>query len=173
MAKHKFHWGVKKTLSQDPVITDRLEALSEIKFSYVTKPIPDHYSCAKLMLGNKFFIVKVKTIQWLEMHLNQVLKAYNMGGTKDMYLPVVEYIHKKGHYDIKVKFICQSQNAYEVVKAEYIALQENEGKQRFLNRSTEPYIPKWNPTTKKFGWLSQAQFLAYKKLVKKYTNTDI
>jgi hypothetical protein len=167
----KFIWGVRSTVLKSDEIKERLEALSDIKFSYVSDlPIDDNYSCFKLFVGRKYYIVKTKSIQWIERHLNTLLKAYNSNGmdAKDLYFPIVKQIHNTGYYDVQIEFIMQSDNPYEVIKAEFLELQDHVGKSLCLNKNKEPYMPKYNTVTKMHGWLTVNQYLNYKRLVKKY-----
>jgi len=167
----KFIWGVKNTVSKDPAVKERLSHLSDITFNYVSdKPIDGHYSCFKIFVGRKYYIAKTKSIQWTLQNLNKILKAYNSNGTdgKDLYFPLVKHIHNTGYYDVQIEFICQSENPYEVIKAEFLALQEHVGKSLCLNKNKEPYTPKYNPDTHMQGWLTVNQYLNYKKLVKNY-----
>ena len=167
----KFIWGIKHTILKDPDIQKRLEQLSDIKFKYVSEqPIEGHYSCFKLFIGKKFYIVKTKSLQWTEQNLNKLLKAYNSNGMdgKDLYFPIVKNIHNTGIYELNIEFICQSSNPYDVIKAEFISLQENFGKRSCLNKNKNPYMPKYKPETKMHGWLTVNQYLNYKRLVKKY-----
>lgn len=167
----KYIWGINKTISKDPEVRERLSHLSDIKFAYIGEnPIPDHYVCAKIYIGRKFYIVKTKTIQWLEMHLNKLLKAYNSDGmdSKDLYFPVVKQIHNTGYYDVNVEILKQSTNPYEVIKSELITLYESRENSLLLNKNKFPYIPKYNPKTKMYGWLTINQFLNYKKLYNKF-----
>lgn len=162
----KFNWGVNKTLSQSPEIKDRVKALNQIEF--LPKGVTDNmaYTCAKLTVGRKYMIVRTKSLIWLEMHLNDVLKAYNMNGTSDMYLPIVKHVHDTGYYEVFVDIICQDENPYNVIKVEFLALKEHVGKPLCVNKTIEPYSPKFNKKTKMFGWLTVNQFLNFKKLIK-------
>lgn len=165
----KFIWGVQKTISKDPAVKERLSHLSDITFNYVSdKLIEGCYSCFKLYVGRKFYIVKTKSLTWTEQNLNKLLKAYNSNGMdgKDLYFPIVKQIHNTGHYDVQIEFICQSDNPYDVIKAEFLALQEHVGTYSCLNKNKEPYTPKYNPNTKMHGWLTVNQYLNYKKFVK-------
>lgn len=167
MAK-SFNWGVKKTMLQDPEIKDRLSALSQIVF------VPDGinkliYTCAKLTVGKKYYIAKTSSLAWLETHLNDVLKSYNMNGVADMYLPIVKHVHNTGFYEIKVDIICQDSNPYNVIKAEFLALKQHVGQPLCMNTEVKPYTPKFNTKTKMFGWLTVNQFLNFKKLVKAHS----
>ena len=163
----KFNWSVRNTLIKDEAVKERLAALSDIVF--LPKGITDNpvYACVRLNIGSKFFIVKTKSLAWLEMQLNKCLKAYNISGLSvdNIFYPIVRYIHKTGHYEIYVKVILQSENAYQVIKAEYLALKKVEGQQLCLNASFAPYEPKFNAKTDMFGWLTKNQFLNYKKLL--------
>lgn len=168
MAK-AYNWGVNKTIKKDVETIDKLSALSQITFEYASEPVTGTYSCFTITAGAKYFIVKAKTCQWVEMHLNKLLKAYATTGidSKDLYFPIVKYIFNSGYYDVMVNFICQSTNPYEVIKAEYRALQLHVGKSRCLNKEKIPYVPKYNPKTKMHGWLTVNQFLNFCRLVKK------
>lgn len=162
-------WSVNKTISQDKAVQERLEHLSDIKFEFTNgAPIEGNYSCFYIYIGRKYYIVKAKTCMWVQSHLNKLLKAYNMNGidAKDLYFPIVKQIHNTGYYQVQVEFICQSNNPYEVIKAEFFALQEHIGKSLCLNKNKQPYEPKYNPDTKMHGWLTVNQYLNYKKLVK-------
>lgn len=164
----KYNWGVNKTLSQDPAVKERLSHLSDIVFQFTSdRPQDDHYSCFKLFVGRKYYIVKAKTCMWVQQHLNKLLKSYNISGIspKDLYFPIVKQIHDTGYYEVQIEFICQSTNPYEVIKAEFLALEEHVGKSLCLNKNKEPYTPKYNPDTKMHGWLTVNQFLNYKRLV--------
>ena len=83
-----------------------------------------------------------------------------------MYLPIVQHVHNTGFYEIQVDIICQDENPYKVIKAEFFALKDHVGNPLCLNKSAEPYTPKFNSKTKMFGWLTVNQFLNFKKLVK-------
>lgn len=165
----KFNWGVNKSLLQTPEIKDRLEALTQIIF--IPKGITEKmaYTCAKLIIGRKYCIVKTKSLVWLEMHLNDVLKSYNMNGVADMYLPIVKHVHDTGYYEIKVDIVCQDENPYNVIKAEFLALKEHVGNTLCINKENKPYMPKYNSKTKMYGWLTINQFLNFGKLVKAHT----
>lgn len=164
-----FNWGVRKTLVQSPEIKERLSVLDEIVFT--PNGITDKmiYTCAKLTIGRKYCIVKTKSLIWLQIHLNKVLKAYNMNGTADMYTPIVKHVHKTGYYEIAIEIICQDENPYNVIKAEFLALKENVGRPLCMNKTIEPYTPKFNSKTKMFGWLTVNQFLNFKKFVKAHS----
>lgn len=168
----KYNWGVNKTLSKDPEVKERLSHLSNIKFDFIpgNKPEDDMYSCFFLYVGRKYYIVKSKTCMWVEKHLNKLLKAYNTNGidSKDLYFPIVKQIHNTGYYDVQIEFICQSDNPYEVIKAEFLALQDHVGKSLCMNKNKEAYTPKYNTDTKMHGWLTVNQYLNYKKLVKNH-----
>ena len=165
MAK-TFNWGVKKTIIQDEAVKERLGCLEQITFLPVGVTDKMVYTCARLTAGRKFMIVRSKSLVWLQMHLNDVLKSYNMNGVADMYLPLVKHIHNTGYYDVQVDIICQSENPYEVIKAEFLALKEDVGKTNCLNKEAEPYSPKFNKKTGMFGWLTVNQYLNFKKLMK-------
>lgn len=167
----KFIWGVKNTIQQSDEIKERLKTASNIVFHFdKEKPIEGNYSCFKMRIGNKYYIAKTKTCMWLEQHLNKLLKAYYSNGidSTDLYHPIVKRIHTSGIYDINIEFICQSENAYEVIKAELEALYQYAGTLGCMNKNVEPYMPKYNRNTKMYGWLTKNQFLNYKKLVIAY-----
>lgn len=163
-------WGIRNTiLSKD--IKEKIEDLNEIQFKFGSEvPLDDHYSCFKIYIGRKFYIAKTKTCLWLPLHLNKMLKQYNMNGTnsQDIYFPIVKHIHNTGYYECQIAFICQSTNPYEVIKAEFLALQEHKDNSLCINRNDKPYVPKFNPKTNMFGWLTKNQFLNYCKLLKKH-----
>ena len=151
---------------QTPEIKERLEALDQIVF--LPKGITDKmiFTCAKLTIGRKYYIARTKSLVWLQQHLNDVLKSYNMNGVTDMYLPIVQHVHNTGFYEIQVDIICQDENPYKVIKAEYLALKEHVGQSLCLNKKAEPYTPKFNKKTGMFGWLTVNQYLNFKKLIK-------
>jgi len=164
----KFNWSVRNTLIKDEAVKERLAALSDIVF--VPKGVTDidKFVCVRLNIGHRFFIVKTKSLSWLESELNKCLKSYNISGlsVSNMFFPVIKYIHKNGYYEIEVKVIVESNNAYSVIKGEYLALKQAEGNSKCLNKSFEPYTPVFNSKTGMFGWLTVNQFLNYKKFVK-------
>lgn len=164
----KYIWGVNKTISQDPEFKERLQHLNNIQFEFGKEKPTDLYACFILYVGRKYFIVKAKSCLWVEQHLNKLLKSYATSGidSKDLYFPIVKQIFNTGYYDLQVEFICQSENPYEVIKAEYRALRLHYGKSLCLNKNKLPYVPKYNPTTKMHGWLTVNQFLNYCKLIK-------
>lgn len=170
MSKTKKFWGVKNTILGGDV-QKKLENLSEITFTFLDeKPIEGQYSCFKIYIGSKFYIAKTKTCLWLPTHLNRLIKQYNISGINpnDIYFPIVKQIHNTGYYECLIEFICQSDDPYDVVKAEFLALQENKENKKCINRNDKPYIPKYNSKTKMFGWLTQNQFLNYCKVLKKH-----
>jgi hypothetical protein len=146
----KFNWGVNKTILQSPEIKERLEAISQIIFTPIGITEKMIYTCAKLTIGRKFYIVKSKSLIWLQMHLNDVLKSYNTNGVADMYLPIVKHVHETGYYEIQVNIICQDENPYKVIKSEFMTLKNNVGKPLCLNKSVEPYTPKFSKSIFEF-----------------------
>jgi hypothetical protein len=165
-----YNWAINKTISKDPEYKESISHLSDIKFQFEpgAGPIENTYSCFMLFVGRKYYIVKSKTCMWVEGHLNKLLKAYSTSGIdgKDLYFPIVKQIHSTGYYDVNIQFICQSDNPYEVIKAEYMALQEHYGRSLCLNKNKEAYTPKWDHEKQMFGWLTKNQYLNYKRLVK-------
>lgn len=166
----KFNWAVRNTIIQNEAVKERLEALTDITFTPKSVMGNPGFTCARLNIGHKFFIVKTKSLTWLEMELNRCLKSYNISGLKvtNMFFPIIKYIHNNGYYEIEVKPIIQSENAYQVIKAEYLALKEAKGNTKCLNQSFEPYTPQFNSKTGMFGWLTVNQFLNYKKFLKNH-----
>lgn len=164
----KFNWSVRNTLIQDEAVKGRLQALTDITFIPEGITVTPIFTCARLNIGNRFFIVKTKSLSWLETELNRCLKSYNINGLKadNMFLPIIKYIHNNGYYEIEVRPIIQSDNAYKVIKSEYVALKQAQGNTKCLNQSFEPYTPVFNSKTGMFGWLTVNQFLNYKKFVK-------
>jgi len=170
--KKKNIWSVKNTILNSEDVTGRLKELYDIKFVFPKdKPQEDVYSCFKIYMGRKFFIAKTKTCLWLPNHLNKMLKQYNISGlnVNDIYFPIVKHIHNTGYYECPIQFICQSDNPYEVIKAEFLALQENKDNTLCINRNDAPYVPKFNSKTGMFGWLTRNQFLNYARLLKKHS----
>lgn len=174
--KTKYNWAVHKTKVEDPVILERVKSLTDIKFLPAGITKEQIYTCARLNIGYRFYIVKTKSLAWLEIELNKCLKTYAISGLKrtNMFYPIIKYIYDKGYYDIQVDIICQSDNAYQVIKEEFLALKKAEGDNKCLNVYYEPYVSKYKRVEGLpsylgvFGWLTFSEYGNFMKFVKKH-----
>ena len=89
-----------------------------------------------------------------------------------MFLPLIEYMHKRNINVVKVDMLIHSENGYAILKEELKQLREHFGSPRCLNPNNEPIMPQWKAPKKEgergtFNWLTQNEYLNFKKLLKK------
>lgn len=131
-----------------------------------------HPCLLKITAGVKYIFIKTKSVSWLFNELNLLQNKYVRQGVNpnNIYLPLIEYMHHRKINEVKVDVLVHSENGYEILKEELKQLREHYGAERCLNVNSEPVIPQWKPATKdrkaQFNWLTQNQFLNYKKLQK-------
>jgi len=132
--------------------------------------IPTTVSVVKLSVGDKFYIAKTTSLEWLRSELQSVYGKYLRGGIAEtnLYYSLVRYIHKQEMPKIIMEVLYTSDNGYQVLKYELEQLSEHFGTRNCLNQNNTPHIPKTVAAKKGSQWLKQNESLNFRKLLTKY-----
>ena len=133
--------------------------------------MPTTRSVFKIICGEKYFIGKASSIEWLSSELKTTYGKYLRGGIPEtnMFYPVLrEYVSKELE-ELEIEVLFSSDNGYELLKFELEQLIAHYSKPGCLNPNNIPYIPKTTVAAKGSNWLTQNQALNFRKLLKKYS----
>lgn len=126
----------------------------------------------RLAFNNKYVIVKAKdlqkSIESIQKALNQFIRHSELQrNPENLYFHFFSFIsrHQKGVFDLRV--LLESESAYELLKAEQLALNEAREDVNCLNNSVDAYVPNYNEATESYGWISKAAVLNFKKWAKR------
>lgn len=125
----------------------------------------------KIKVGDRFYIGRSVGFKFLSDEMRKVYADYNYRAgvyENHLYYPIVKYMHTSGIETAEVEVLFKSENGYEVLKEELNQLIKNFTKKRCLNANNVPYIPKEFTTKTKSKWLTQNEWLNFKKLIKQY-----
>ena len=125
----------------------------------------------RLAFNDKYVLVKAKecqkSIEAIQKALNQFMRHSELQrNPENLYYHFFSFIsrHQKGTFEVKV--LLESDNAYELLKAEQLALNEARKDKNCLNNATEAYIPAYNEATETYGWISKSAVLNFRKWLK-------
>ena len=125
----------------------------------------------KLSFNEKYVIVKAKdsqkSVEAIQKALNQFLRHSELQrNPNNLYYHFFLWIskHQKGVFALDT--LLESDNGYELLKAEQLALNEARKDKNCLNNTTDAYIPAFNEETGAYGWISKSAVLNYRKWLK-------
>lgn len=125
----------------------------------------------KVKAGDKFVITKTGNIEWLCRELSTSLARYinNQLPKDNLYYKLSKYIFDYGINDIKIEFLFNSENGYEILKFEQDQLDKDHKKKGCLNLYRTAYMPRTkNPEGIPISlWLKVNESLNFYKLLKK------
>lgn len=129
-------------------------------------------SCVyKLSFNDRYVIIKAKdhklSVEGIQKALNQFMR-YSEAQRKpsNLYYHLFSYIEKQKEGVFAVEILLETDNAYDLLKAEQTALNAARKDKKCLNNNTEAYIPEYNETTGMHGWVSKSAVLNFKKWLK-------
>lgn len=144
-----------------------------IKRLYYIRVNPTVGSCVyKLTYAGRYVIVKAKDMDKsahaIQRALNQFLReAPSQRRADNLYYHFFTYIEKTPDKEIEATLILESKSAYELLQAEYTALKAAMKDKACLNNNTDPYLPAYNDETGMYGWIPKADYLNFKKWLKR------
>lgn len=137
--------------------------------------IPDVQGCVyKLWYSERYIIVKAKTllrsVQTIEVDLGYFFKGREK--EKNLYHDFYIHIECSPDQDFKIEVILQSDNPYELLKAEYIALEQGYSDINCMNKIFEPYVPKATQKNGKKSWINRGYYLNFMQWKKRRLNQN-
>lgn len=125
----------------------------------------------KLSFEGKYVIIKAKdhisSINVVQRSLNQFLNGSAFQRLPHgLYFYFFTHVEKKKKGVFSVDCLLESESAYELLKAEQIALDASKKDKNCLNNATQAYMPMYNEETGLYGWIKKHEFLAFKKWLK-------
>lgn len=138
----------------------------------------------RLYYGDRYIIAKGKTLAG-SVFLIEKGYAYfiaggggtgrrNLGGVghkegdgkNTYYRKFYSYIKKNPALDFRVEVILESNNGYQLLKAEQEELTKAIRDKKLLNNNITAYIPKYRVDTQSYGWISRAYVMNFKRFLK-------
>jgi hypothetical protein len=130
-------------------------------------------SCVfKLHYGSKYVIIKGKTmsgvIYLFEKGYAHFLAFDHSAGDKRnvYYFKFYSYIKSHPNLQFKIEMLLESENAYQLLKMEQIALNISIKDKNCLNNNLTAYIPQYRATTQSYGWINKGSVLSFKRYLK-------
>lgn len=150
--------------------------------------IPEEYfeveSCIyRLSYGDRFVIVKGKTLTGSIYLIERGYRAFltSGGGTgrqrggegqnewdgvNAYYFKLYKYIHDHPNQNFKVEVLLESNNHYQLLKAEEDELQKELSNPKCFNSNVSAYIPVYRKKSGMYGWINKGSVLAFKRYLK-------
>lgn len=127
-------------------------------------------SCVvKVKYGNKYIIVKCKSLPQGMKNLENAVNAFIRGGANNpagMYYHLINYVKTHPGNTFKVEMILESDNAYYLLKKEQEELDLGRGNENFLNNQLQAYIPAYDEEKQAYGWIPKSSVLHFRKYIK-------
>jgi len=155
-------------------IEEQVNALSEEIMISLRKNLPETSGVYKLFYGDRYVIVKGKTVSGSLFLIvkgyayflfggqgtgNGLQEPYGKGrqlnvGANEFYWPLYSYIKNHPGQTWRLERILIDDSGYQLLKAEQEALDAAQGDKKCLNSNRDAYIPKQNAKTGMYGWIS-------------------
>jgi hypothetical protein len=104
----------------------------------------------------------VRSIQNLNTGLLYFFKNTKKGrNPNDMYFNFYSHVAENPFNSFKIELVLASDNPYELLKAEYLALIDGKDKNQCLNANKEPYIPEHTQVNGKKSWINRGYYLNF------------
>jgi hypothetical protein len=138
-------------------------------------------SCVYILhIGSRFLIVKGKTLAGSIFLIDHGYALFLAGGPNlpglrgrgqkpqdgknTYYYPLYRYLKKHLQVECSIEIIVEDQNATRLLLMESYLLEQFFSNKKCLNSNPEPYIPRYNKKTRKYGWISRRDYSTYKSL---------
>lgn len=164
-------------------IEEEVNNLSEAIMESLRKNLPETSGVYKLFYGDRYVIVKGKTVAGSLFLIvkgyayflfggqgtgNGLQEPFGKGrrlnvGANEFYWPLYTYIKKHPGLTWHMERILIDDNGYNLLRAEQDALDAAQGDKKCLNTNKEAYIPKKNEKTGMHGWISAASVGAFNR----------
>lgn len=138
---------------------------------YKISIIPGVQGCVyKLWYADRYVVVKAKTlvrsVQTIEVDLGYFFTEREK--EKNLYYDFYIHIEANPGHEFKIELILQSNNPFELLKAEFLALEHGYGDEKCMNKEFEPYIPKNTQRKGKKSWINRGYYLNFMNWKKKH-----
>lgn len=148
-----------------------------IKWNIQNVPFINEHCVYKLYYGDRYIINKCQQLapslymlqNGYANYIAYEVTPFDQKKNK-LYLNFYEYIKKHPDLPFRLEILMQSDNPYQILKAEQIALNKAINDKKCLNSELVIYIPKWRPETKTWGsWIKNSHMLNFKKFLKNHS----
>ena len=135
-------------------------------------------SCVfQLFYGNRYVIVKGKSLASSIFFIEKGYAYFVAGGVdgeghKDgdgknwFYNKFYSYVRDNPGLQWNIVVVVESENGYDLLKAEHILISKKIKDKRCLNVNVQAYIPKYRKSTRSHGWISRGSVLNFYKYLK-------
>lgn len=129
-------------------------------------------SCVyKLSFNGKYLIIKAKdhlaSIEVIQKSLNQFMRNSEFQRKPDnLYFHFFSYVEKMKEGEFTTEILIETDNQYDLLKAEQMELDKGLKDKLCLNNATQAYIPIYNEETGHYGWITKGAVLNFKKWLK-------
>lgn len=135
---------------------------------YLSKPKTINECVYRLSYGDKFIIVKGKTLTG---SLFLIQKGYgwfreSIVKPDTLYVHLYRYIRDNPSKKFRVKVLSKAKNPYFLLKREQAELDKHQYNSNMLNNTTDAYIPKFNPITDMYGWIPGMKYKSFQRYLK-------
>ncbi len=144
--------------------------------AYEIPLIPNVSGCVyKLWYYEKYVIVKCKTLARSVMIVKETFARFFKNTPKgrketDYYHKLFVYVMDNPFNDFSIEIILQSDNPYELLKAEYLSLQAGKADEKCLNQEFDVYIPVFTQVNGKKSWINRGYYLNFMEWKRNYVN---
>lgn len=135
---------------------------------YQVTEIPDltGHIVYKLFYQNKYVVVAGKTIQRSIENINTGLLYFFKNTPKgrnpnDRYYKFYCYVADNPFGNFSIDIVYRTENPFEFLKSEHLALQEAKKNENCLNTSFEVYIPQFTQVNGKKSWINRGYYLNF------------
>lgn len=135
--------------------------------TYKIQILPGIEGCVyKLWYANRYIIIKCKTLwrsaQNISSGLDYFLKGTPKGRKEEDYFhEFFCHVQMNPFQEFKIELLLSSNNPYQLLKAEHLALQKAKNDPQCLNQSFEVYIPKFTQVNGKGSWINRGYYLNF------------
>jgi len=127
----------------------------------------------RLKYAGKFIIMKGKTLCGSLIILRNTYNYYNpevslkKNQHKDhLYVHLYSHYYRNPGHRFTIKIFAKKDRTtgqYELLKREQMELDKNMKNQLCLNNQDEPYIPNYNESTGKYGWIEKSAVMSFRR----------
>jgi hypothetical protein len=135
---------------------------------YQIQQIPDvkDHVVYKLWYNEKYVVIAAKTIQRSVENINIGLKYFFQNTPKgrnpnDLYYKFYCYVADNPFHTFRIEFLLHTDNPYEFLKAEQIALDAAKTDDNCLNKVFDVYIPQFTQVNGKKSWINRGFYLNF------------
>ncbi len=120
----------------------------------------------KLWYAEKYIVIKCRTLARSCENLNTNIEYYfkNIGKDKhqkDNYLQFYQHIHQNNQGKFKIEVLLQSNNPYQLLMSEQLALDEVIDDENCLNIIFDAYVPDNTQRNGKKSWINRGYYLNF------------